>query len=751
MDFKWKHIDGRIIDEIDHYTVCADTDLCDCNMIAEIKLDILKGHTYECPRFDRDIRLTKEELIIKCMSYLTSSYEILEGDLMRVVRDPEQVLTELKISMMHLRNCTPVPKFMNSAIYPSEEVLPRVPDRILFLYKTWDVKYFSTHYKINKPFCWYEKNVWKKYRYYEKGVWYETSGLSWDDTDNPSLQGKLLSSLSWFNRCFTGCDKGQYAQLSHTEVQGKVIKQIKKFDNPTKDLNDAAKSIKHLQASALNDMYDYMGVKKYFGTQKFVYDSEMFDKDNLISEASAGRLPGPPDVVITGDPVRVISTNGKKVEQHSLVAGYARYACGMIYNGIKKVIDYAYDSGYVAVKRDVTVPTSPTDKGRKAQMDDNWKVRGFFILNYFTVMMGSIWGEFRQVIERGNMIRIGQVWWHGGAQRFAEDLKAFSKEFVWFDGDFTGLDKSINRYLLCLYISQAGVYYDWKNIPLSSARVLKAILQYLLDSISIKVVNLYGNLWFIMYGVMPSGIFETSHGDSWIICYLFFLYVRETCVRYPLMAAAIRKGLRSGFIIFVAYGDDHVMGVHRSLSDYINEEGYAAFCAKYFDMKIRDARRIEVFSSTLDPTGELKREGVVFLQRYFIENNGKYDDLPNILPVRPASKIITKFAYGSTGSRTNLSDYKLATIGQAYDSGVNPVAYQFCEHMWNGIDVSPADLAEKIKSPDTNEELNRLFHRVGLTKTELESGFPDWGTCLRMHKRDDNRNDFSMKKVEGKF
>jgi len=214
----------------------------------------------------------------------------------------------------------------------------------------------------------------------------------------------------------------------------------------------------------------------------------------------------------------------------------------------------------------------------------------------------------------------------------------------------------------------------------------------------------------------------------------------------------VADALRAGHIRFVVYGDDHVIGTHKSINKWINEAGFAKFVSKYFGMTIRDARRITEFCSTMNPDGTLRTRGVVFLQRFFVKNRGD-PLLPEILPVRPIEKIIVGYAYGRSASRQNLIDYVLAITGQAYDCGYNHVAYLFCKYVYDELmklDIKfdfASLIEEKIRAQGDND-IKKLIHRLGLTKEELMRGFPSWADCMAMHVRDDDKNDFSRVKID---
>jgi len=514
------------------------------------------------------------------------------------------------------------------------------------------------------------------------------------------------------------------------------------------------KTLTPLFSEAIDDMNEYMGVKKFYQTQVFEYNPAEFDEFGFAKNSASGRRPGPmipPEYDPDSQVERNFSCNGSKIDQHSFYAGKARAECQAVYDGEKHDIEYEADSGYMIPKRQGYPAFGETEKERiKEVRETEHKIRDFFILTYFTILIGCLVSRYRQVRERGNLIKIGTTWWYGGAERFAEEMRYQDPNMRWFDGDFRGLDRTLNRQLLNLYLFSSLVYWDFGRMSAGSIRLLKALLNFIAKSISIKSVNVFGRQWFTMYGGMPSGIYETSHGDSWIVAFLFFLFVRYTIATH-------KKGWRVKImqqrhrILFVVYGDDHIMGVDVSIADVINEKNFADFVGKYFLMQIRDARDISRFTSSLNPDGTLCRAGVVFLQRYFIDNMGRYPGLPEILPVRPISKIILNFAYGSSCNRTSVADYLLGIVGQAFDCGFNKPAYSFCKYMWQELggclDADWKTLLLKKQAHGNDKDLSKLFNRVGLTFDELEKGFPSWSRIKRMHVRNDLKNEMSTAKI----
>jgi len=259
------------------------------------------------------------------------------------------------------------------------------------------------------------------------------------------------------------------------------------------------------------------------------------------------------------------------------------------------------------------------------------KSREFFIPSVDMVFLSTLLFEQRMFFERGNLIRIGMKYWHGGAYELAKFLNYDNPDIFFFDGDIEGLDKKIKDWQLYLYIASGSRYFDWKSMNSRQVKVLKKLIRILMYHISNKVVLCTGTFWRIMRGVMYSGGKETSHGDSWIMGFVFCCYIVYTMDKYPGMMAAIEYALDRRFLAIVVYGDDHIICCPKILRNIINVQYFSEFLSTYMDMILRDYREYDTFLSIPDDCGGLKYKGPRFLKVFFIANTIN-PELPAVLP-----------------------------------------------------------------------------------------------------------------------
>jgi len=206
-------------------------------------------------------------------------------------------------------------------------------------------------------------------------------------------------------------------------------------------------------------------------------------------------------------------------------------------------------------------------------------------------------------------------------------------------------------------------------------------------------------------------------------------------------AKDIEVALSNGKLGIVVYGDDHVIYTHVSLFDIINEKGFAKFLLQYFNIEIRELRNNIPFFSVRDGKGELKEAGVVFLQRYFIENNAnEFPGLPYVLPYRPMHKTVLRYAYGATAGKYTIQDWYISLIGMAYDSmGTNSHAYEFCEFMIKELTKDYSFNINDILTADVHF-ITTMLKKSGLHLEELKKGFPTLEELLSRNKMDNTKN-----------
>jgi len=367
------------------------------------------------------------------------------------------------------------------------------------------------------------------------------------------------------------------------------------------------------------------------------------------------------------------------------------------------------------------------------------KCREFFIPHMMQYIISYMVLKDRQMFERGTMIKVGMRWLFGGAQQFAEQMQYTDPDMVYGDGDYDALDTTINRVLLELYVSQAAVYIDKQNSP--EYPMFLFFLQLATQNLGVKLVHIFANCWRVMFGVMPSGDFATSHGNSWIVGLLFFIYFEYVMLNNPHRREQMEDCFKNKKVQFPVYGDDHITGIHKSINDILNQTGYAKFVNEFFDMKITKLREDIPFFCVPDGYGGLKTDGTIFLKRRFVKRPSDFDaDIVEVLPYKVLDDAIVKFAYGNN-ERLSVAEYAVACLGLAYDNmGINPVIHNLCEQFFIflikfGKIKGMTTLRDAIlnNSLVSNRDIMRTLRKIGITTDELLSGFPTRDKLLRMH------------------
>jgi len=377
------------------------------------------------------------------------------------------------------------------------------------------------------------------------------------------------------------------------------------------------------------------------------------------------------------------------------------------------------------------------------------KLRPFYILSVFQYLMAAMCLMFRQLVERGRVIKIGINFWFGGATALAMSVGFDDPNVIFEDGDFKHLDSTIHMILLMLYVTQASVYFNWNGMTDTNAKLLRCFFRVCAERLSIKVTHMFSTIWRVIYGGMPSGAFETSHGDSWIVAFLYFLYVRQVMERYPERVSQLRELYRLFRCGIIVYGDDHVLFTHRDVHDIINETGFARFVAVFWGMKIRDIHRAKFLTVPHNYSGEISVPGIVFLKRYFVSRESVFTPseirdhkISPVLPYRPIGALIVKLAYGKADTKS-VVEYIVSSIGMAYDTqGTNRVAYDFCKHVYKHLSRAVygnihqilQEFMNRIMREGKDAYITRLMRTAHISENDIVKGFPKWSDLISRHK-----------------
>jgi len=567
-------------------------------------------------------------------------------------------------------------------------------------------------------------------------------------TDDEFAPGRTPSQTrKWYNtHLFSRHVYGKYYGLSpivHTMedvTPTKMADLFAEFSQNDTESRDHFEDVKRWIPRGMALLEKMLGCQKHYGTIPFRYRPEMLKKFVTNMQSSAGIRPGT-SFTTAYDGIEVNhTTTGKKFHQFPVYAAEFHkmmqdiWAAQDIYDRYKGEKDYYCIIRLKNEFKTKWLPDIPDDQLEETLTKMRKACREFFIPNMMQQFLSKLLMTPKQLFERGDVIRIGQKWKYGEAQRFARKFHAFSKRHRWSTGDVRKLDKNIRDWLLTYYAMSGRKYFKEEDETISA--FLDRLFLTLAERLNVKLTCHITGLWTLMKGVMYSGGFETSHGDSWILGFVFCIYFVSVMDSHPHMAADIVSAVFVGDILLALYGDDHLMVVPLSLCGLINEQGFADFALKYFGMVIRELEEYTDFFSLVDAGGELKKKGVVFLKRFFVIMPAR-DGFPIVYPFKPTHETILKLV---CNKENDPRVYPLQAIGQAYDTlGTNPVAYamvkKFYEYWMGYLDFDQESINTMMMAIDPSTR-NRLWRKCGLNWRSSTMCFPSLAYLQEMHRID---------------
>jgi len=576
-------------------------------------------------------------------------------------------------------------------------------------------------------------------------------------------QGQPSKTRQWYNkhlfsRHVYGRFKG-YSPIVHTMEDlsaAKIADLFAEFSQNETESREHFDEIKKMLPQALALLDVMLRTRHHHGTVAFRYRPEMLKNFVTNMQSSAGVRPGRVyERSVEGARVTFTPT-GKKFHQFPVYAAEFHKLLQDIWKAEDLYDRYKGDVDYyciIRLKNEFKVkwlPDIPDNELEDTLRKMRAGCREFFIPNMMQQFLSKLLMTPKQLFERGEVIRIGQKWKYGEAEKFARRFHAFSKTHRWFTGDVRKLDKNIRDWLLSLYVASGRPYF--KADDEKTDAFLDRLFVLLAERINVKLTCHITGLWTLMKGVMYSGGFETSHGDSWILALVFCFYFVFVIQSHPEVAAEVVRSIRLTLLVIALYGDDHLLAVPLSLVPYINEKGFAAFALKYFGMVIRDIEELDDFFSQVDSAGELTKKGVVFLKRYFILSKPFGEGYPVVYPFKPTHETILKLVCNKDNDPRT---YPLQAIGQAYDTlGTNPVAYamvqSFYQYWMAELDFDQEGLTQYMNSMNAQTR-NRLWRKAGLNWKTSTFCFPTLAHLQGLHKidRKQGSNEIPRCVVEG--
>lgn len=244
--------------------------------------------------------------------------------------------------------------------------------------------------------------------------------------------------------------------------------------------------------------------------------------------------------------------------------------------------------------------------------------------------------------------------------------------------------------LLALYHSSGIKYYNKSKFKAGMWKLFMEMRKQVGLNITQHVVQLFGTIWAWVDGIMASGAYCTSHGDSWCMAFLYIAFLFFQMEKYPNMLEPITNLMINGKIRAIFYGDDDELCNPQTVNDLVGQRAFSNFLALW-SIKTRDVKEFRRYLTRISSDGEIVYEGPVFLKVYSISkyNLDVTDDvlaaLPDVLPFRKFEQSAGKIAYGK-GEHRSHGMTLLSIVGLVNTTyGTNLLAYNFFLVLFNSI------------------------------------------------------------------
>lgn len=710
-------------------------DECECDLHMVIKET---GSKYVAKRYNGGVKKTVDDMMYQLCTMVMSQWRIEDHKLVPNEGQVSEDDLELRIRELRGDNVMPIRNYFytHRSLQTSKLV---VDNQISMYYQAFDLYYLGRFVRIDRDYM--EKNVWQCMRDNGKTIqgFGGFVGIPWENDRVRTLTNLCLIQLSIYNGTFGGYSNGMRRTVyTMDNIRNKVYPTILKIKKPTHTMYGKGKFIAQYTYKVLDIMVDLLDVRRFKKMFTWDFETELAHSANMPRDSSAGIRAGK-DRIETYKGVTIhIKVNGKKKHQMEYTEDQIRNLYESFQKtGKCKLVNRAW---IIVLKAETLAGTDYAEI-----VKNNSKARDFNIPTAELSRAQRMVHHRRQNIERGHHIAIGMTFWHGGSKRIALKLHCHDDRYIFSTADFVGLDKIIKAHFLKLYSGFSAYYYrtDTKDYDF-----FLEFLKMVSDNLAFKIVHVYKDVWKAVFGGMPSGAYETSHGDSWIVMYIMIMFIVHQAEKHPSMYYDIIDALYTGRIWFFIYGDDNIWSMEKKFKDIIGIWKFKEFVEYYFQMELRDIEETTNFFTLInDHTGMATQKGCVFLSRYFIKREQVTDrkDVAEILPYREFIKTYKKYAFGDGSPRTPV-DYVLASIGMAYDSfGTNTQSYRFCYMMFNENmkRLGCSDWKDFVRlHPDSFKGRNvlGLMKKAGMDQKMLSKGFPSRDRLMDMHRYDESKH-----------
>lgn len=539
----------------------------------------------------------------------------------------------------------------------------------------------------------------------------------------PALKHMILKKYSSFHQAVGLTNGRQHVVAAMSNMYDRKLADAVVLMNQKTQVPPAPfEELKPLIGPAMDLWYYKMKITE-FGKHKSTISFDPLR--DVFHGASSGLNFGPSYVVSSPDMENdiIVSPNGKKID--------------VLEADVAAIMDLLRDGKEPPVYYNVTPKNENFFDWVKQLNDEDYatwkgKLRLFVIPSSVYLVGERLVSNLRQLIERGWGILVGHSHSFGGTDKLAKML-GVTLDNCWLpiieEGDAKKFDQTVLEFFTNLYFSTMLIHED-KTSPDYEAKV--RLTKWLLKNMITRLTRAFSDYWVWQRGGVPSGCLNTSHMDSWIMGMYFMLFGVHTVATAPAEDQEEMERLLYDYIALVVYGDDHLWnrGNHR-LSSYFSAYNFAAFCAKYLGVTVRDIHSGQPFCSKTQD-GWITSRGAVMLKHSFVVNPCKREGQSTFLPFRESREFMIRAVWGRETKPRDGIDVLLSVIGHAYGTyASNPDAYRrllyFYEELVKRMKIPYSQLLRTVQKRVTRNDMKKL-RQLGTSTDDILRGFPSWTT-----------------------
>lgn len=700
----WLVFNDEIIESCKH-------DMCNCQLVITGAHPLLEGYRYviQHSRWQESVAEWVQDFLTR---YPYSPYGIEPGE---AFEERNYVLSRLSKS----DNIQLIVPPIAHVKWPNHPEVNLITEDGMGLARMADLHYAKTCLGIGHAVSatYYHNRIWKDH-------------LDEVEMEVPKLQDMILRKFSIYNRVY-GKIRGRYPftlsvkNLYPHKWADAIIGQSRKTREPVSSFKEVFKDVE----KAVEIFRFHNDLEKHLGKHK---PQIKFDTGgDIYLGSSAGLRSDIKKSIKIDDKTSVqVSSSGKKFENFQ--------------NDMEEVLEFLKNGTEPSVFWNQSEKVEVFFDFIKRLNDEDFfswimKCRIFVIPSSVYVLMERLVSKLRQKIEHGRNIKIGMKWVHGGADVLAASLGVDSTnewKRIIVEGDLKKMDQSTIAYMVDKYFSHM---LDYDDTQYPGFQIRKKIVEFLAKNIVQRITHLIGELWGLVIGGVPSGCFNTSHMDSWVMCMYILMWFIHIIQNAPSHMKSKLEEYLYFYFRYVVYGDDHLWNKSQDpeIAIFLSGDSFARYMKKFFDVDVRDIVET-TFLSSFDVYGDVVLRGAVFLRHHFILNPHSGEGQPRYLPFRPTSDYLVRAFIGTDGRPRMMTDIMCSAIGHAYATcGANKVAYEMLRCVYqmaaSMLQLAPGHILADYVGRQTNDDV-RTMRRRGITAEELMRGFPSYAALIEKNK-----------------